>query len=72
MITNFDDIQSLGFNFINIQPAHGVFWSDEAIEEYIRSFSLIQSRMQKNLEFKSATLKGSETFDKKKQSSCAK
>jgi len=71
MISNFKDILEQGIKFINIQPAHGVYWSDENIDIYISKVTQIKSDIAHHDECGSSTLKNtdSETYKMKK---CAK
>lgn len=64
-------LKKLWFKFINMQPAHWVFWSDYDIEKYVENFEYIRDNLL-NSELKSATFKGSECSDKWCTSWCAK
>lgn len=73
MKSNFYKIKSLGFSFINIQPAHGVLWEDERIDSFVKIFIDIKdSLLSINDGFKSSTFKYTDRVDTPKKTRCAK
>jgi sulfatase maturation enzyme AslB (radical SAM superfamily) len=69
---NFERLRELGFNFINIQPAHGVLWSDQAREQFLTVYAELLGLARADPNLRSAVLKGSEQSDRTEVISCAK
>ncbi|GAB0175093.1 MAG: hypothetical protein HHAS10_09720 [Candidatus Altimarinota bacterium] len=67
----FGEFYQLGFRFINIQPAHGVYWSKEAQDSYIETLLSLRKNLENFPGLESTTLKksGSHTHTMKR---CAK
>lgn len=57
MMRIFRELKTLGFQFINIQPAHGVYWSDLDTETYIQNVLDIRDIARGDGDIKSTTLK---------------
>lgn len=69
---NFEMLRELGFDFINIQPAHGVFWSDQAREQFLTVYTELLGLARADPNLRSAVLKGSEQSDRTEVIGCAK
>ena len=59
------------FKFINMQPAHWIYWSEKNINTYIKNYIYIRDNLV-NDHIKSATFKWSECSDRGCTSWCAK
>ena len=72
MVENHSSIWNHWFNFINVQPAHWIYWSDENINKYLNNYNLIKDKVINNRTSLSATFKWNESSYTSKQSTCAK
>lgn len=74
MLPTFLYLRKLGFQFINIQPAHGVFWSEDMQALYIQNILKTKFISQGIQHLKSTTFKGSDRdeCDGPTKNSCAK
>lgn len=57
----FDELYQYWFRFINIQPAHGIYWSNEQQDEYIALLKHLSRRLASYPDLQSTTLKRSES-----------
>ncbi len=72
MYTNYNKILIMWFKYINIQPAHWVFWSAQNIDMYLKQFEKIKKNIFSKNDINSTTFKYTWTIDKNKQIGCAK
>jgi len=72
MYENYKNIFNVWFNFINIQPAHWVFWSKKDINDYKIQYMKIKENIINEKGVFSTTFKWTHTSDRKKQKWCAK
>jgi sulfatase maturation enzyme AslB (radical SAM superfamily) len=70
--STFAQLRTLGFDFINIQPAHGVFWSDAASDEFTKAYGDLLGLALNDPTLRSAVFKGTEQSDRQEFIGCAK
>lgn len=71
LVEDFFEFYNRWFRFINIQPAHGIFWSDDMRNTFIENMKILKNRTQNIEDLQSVSLKGSSSSTSKMKQ-CAK